>query len=351
MKKKVLHLMIVNSLMLSSIANADGSLSPSPLHQGGAYFGISLGSVIYNDACATSANSCDDNTFGIGLYGGYQFNHWFALEGGITSYGEVEGQFSSSNVKANVMGSELTAKLNYPLAERLDVFTRLGVAYQHTEKSFSTSDDYDNSDWGMLTAVGLSYQIAKNWSVRGEYQFTGGIDDTNSDIHFTSMGVTYHFGNDDESRVESQLVEEETLPQEPQEPPEELVTEPQVVRYVTLDKPATIRVAHDSAALISSSEINKLAEQMREFPEDELRLVGHTDSTGAAAYNQRLSEQRAQGVADELVNRGTERSRLKVIGMGELSPKATNATAEGRAENRRVDVYLEPSENNNKSTD
>jgi OOP family OmpA-OmpF porin len=76
---------------------------------------------------------------------------------------------------------------------------------------------------------------------------------------------------------------------------------------------------------------------MRQHPEVTAVLEGHTDSKGNAAYNQRLSEQRAQAVKDKMVNQyGISSQRLMAQGYGESRPVATNDTEQGRQENRRV---------------
>lgn len=68
-------------------------------------------------------------------------------------------------------------------------------------------------------------------------------------------------------------------------------------------------------------------------------VTGHTDSTGPEAYNQKLSERRANSVADYMANSlGVDRMRMNVSGMGESNPVADNATREGRAKNRRVEI-------------
>jgi len=66
--------------------------------------------------------------------------------------------------------------------------------------------------------------------------------------------------------------------------------------------------------------------------------TGHTDSVGTDAYNQKLSERRAQAVKDYLVSKGIPASKITTIGKGESQPVATNKTAEGRQKNRRVDI-------------
>ena len=72
--------------------------------------------------------------------------------------------------------------------------------------------------------------------------------------------------------------------------------------------------------------------------DETLDIVGHTDSTGPEAYNQGLSERRAAAVADYLVATGLDESRMSTSGMGESNPIASNATREGRARNRRVEI-------------
>jgi len=80
---------------------------------------------------------------------------------------------------------------------------------------------------------------------------------------------------------------------------------------------------------------------LKQNPSTRVSVDGHTDSIGSDAYNQRLSERRARAVADALVADGIARSRLHVQGFGESKPVADNATAEGRAKNRRVEIVVE----------
>ena len=75
-------------------------------------------------------------------------------------------------------------------------------------------------------------------------------------------------------------------------------------------------------------------------PDKRIRIEGHTDSSGDAGFNLRLSEQRAQAVRDALVDAGISADRITVVGLGEDFPIAGNDTPEGRSQNRRVDVIL-----------
>ena len=73
-------------------------------------------------------------------------------------------------------------------------------------------------------------------------------------------------------------------------------------------------------------------------------IVGHTDATGSDAYNQGLSERRARAAADYISRQGVAATRLRSLGRGETEPISTNDTAEGRSENRRVEIAIVASE-------
>jgi len=80
---------------------------------------------------------------------------------------------------------------------------------------------------------------------------------------------------------------------------------------------------------------------LRDDPNLRIRVVGHTDSVGSETYNQQLSEKRARATADYLISQGVSSSQVSVEGRGESEPRASNSTADGRAQNRRVEIYLQ----------
>ncbi len=88
--------------------------------------------------------------------------------------------------------------------------------------------------------------------------------------------------------------------------------------------------------------LNSVAVVLKEYEKTTVDVIGHTDSVGAENYNQGLSEKRARSVAEYLSSQGTMPARLLIAGMGEAQPIASNATPEGRSQNRRVNLQISP---------
>ncbi len=115
---------------------------------------------------------------------------------------------------------------------------------------------------------------------------------------------------------------------------------------ITLNMPGAITFAFDSANLQPQFHpvLDDVASTLAEYNQTVVEVAGHTDSVGTDAYNQTLSVQRAQSVANYLMGKGLMRDRFIVTGAGETRPIASNDTEEGRAQNRRVEITLVPVE-------
>jgi outer membrane protein OmpA-like peptidoglycan-associated protein len=113
---------------------------------------------------------------------------------------------------------------------------------------------------------------------------------------------------------------------------------------ITLDMPGGVTFAFNSADLNAQfyPVLDKVAATLKEYDKTVIEVAGHTDSVGSDAYNQTLSEKRANSVADYLSSHGMVRTRMVTIGAGEGHPVASNDTDEGRAENRRVEITIVP---------
>jgi len=111
-----------------------------------------------------------------------------------------------------------------------------------------------------------------------------------------------------------------------------------------------IKITFDSGILFASNSstleyqaktnINKLAVILNKYPDTNILVTGHTDFDGSDAFNQTLSEQRAQSVSNYTMSQGVSSSRLSIIGLGEKEPVASNETDEGKRQNRRVEIAV-----------
>lgn len=88
------------------------------------------------------------------------------------------------------------------------------------------------------------------------------------------------------------------------------------------------------------AELDALAARIADSGYEVVLTVGHTDSVGSEAVNQKLSGQRAEAVRQRLIAGGVDASRIQAQGRGEAEPVASNATAQGRAQNRRVEITV-----------
>ncbi|MFE0758057.1 OmpA family protein [Inquilinus sp. NPDC058860] len=111
-----------------------------------------------------------------------------------------------------------------------------------------------------------------------------------------------------------------------------------------VDIPGDVTFATDSATIKPAfyGPLDSVAATLNQYTNTYIDVVGHTDNTGSAQYNQGLSEARARSVADYISSRGVYPPRINIGGVGEAQPIATNATAAGRQENRRVALTIRP---------
>jgi outer membrane protein OmpA-like peptidoglycan-associated protein len=111
---------------------------------------------------------------------------------------------------------------------------------------------------------------------------------------------------------------------------------------VTLPEGITFDTGSSEIKPRFSRALTQVAQTLNAYPESYIDVVGHTDSTGAEEFNQRLSEARAEAVRRALIQRSVSDARVVAYGLGETAPVATNASADGRSANRRVEILITP---------
>lgn len=184
------------------------------------------------------------------------------------------------------------------------------------------------SDWPVCAAVGGVTGAAIGAIENSAYAGWGGLI-----AAVTAGGYCWVHGQGQEEVVMVQETVSEPAPAPVMEEPAQPVR-------VELD----VKFDFDRAAVKqeSQADIKALADFMSQYPQTTTVVEGHTDSIGTEAYNQRLSERRANAVRDVLVNQyGINGSRVNSVGYGESRPVADNATEQGRAINRRVEAEVE----------
>lgn len=186
-----------------------------------------------------------------------------------------------------------------------------------------------------IAAVALSFAVAGETSAHeaeaDEGRLCNPVHDKTDAALITKNGRFVTHGGTSECPKPEPVVQARAPTPEPEPAPE-----PVVIASISGD------VAFDlNKATLKSEfypELNRIIATLNESPETKFEIVGHADSTGAADYNQGLSERRALAVADYFKQNGIPGDRFTTSGRGEMDPVASNETKEGRAKNRRVDI-------------
>jgi OOP family OmpA-OmpF porin len=306
---KKLAAVISATLMMSSAASAANDI----------YIGAKAGKSWANDACTTAV--CDDDSHGYGVFLGQNISDNVALEFGYDDLGKFTGDGMTDD---SATAFTIAPKVTLPVLDKFDVYGKLGVA----------SVDYGSErDPSFMGAVGVDVHATDKLSVRLEYQT---LTDVNNDLvraqlNTTSIGLLYKFGTPAQPVVEAV---------EPAPVVEEVVAPTVTMQKLNmkLDSSSSFATASAELSPVAKTQIAEVVAVLKQYPQAVVSVTGHTDSVGSEAYNQKLSEKRAQAVANEIIAQGVDSSRVTAAGKGELQPVASNDTETGREMNRRVEI-------------
>ncbi|HEV8539059.1 MAG TPA: OmpA family protein [Bacteroidota bacterium] len=109
---------------------------------------------------------------------------------------------------------------------------------------------------------------------------------------------------------------------------------------ITFDSGILFKTNSSDLQPVAQENIRKLAGILNKYPDTNILVEGHTDSTGSAEYNQKLSERRSEAVANFAKGQGVDNSRFTSVGYGEAQPVASNSSSDGRQQNRRVEIAI-----------
>jgi OOP family OmpA-OmpF porin len=254
------------------------------------------------------------------------------------SYGEIHDMRSENNTgNKNIKGSHtaLDAVKHFGTpGVGLRPYVSAGMAHQSIS-NVPARTGRDHTTFANVGA-GLKYYFTDNFFARGGVDGIYNIDDGEAEW-MAGVGIGLNFGGN--AGKAAPVAAAEPAPEPAYEPVAEPEPAAEVVR-VELD----VKFDFDKSVVKEESygDIKNLAEFMNQYPQTSTTVEGHTDSVGTDAYNQKLSERRANAVREVLVNQyGVESQRVSSVGYGESRPVADNGTDEGRAINRRVEAEVE----------
>lgn len=312
------------------------------------YLGGKVGWNYYQFACRDEAKSCDDNDFAWGLFGGFTHKSGFGIEGGYVDLGHAVAKQPHIKLDGTMTTWELALTYNYRFARRWYVLGKIGAANWHGEIDSNASYEEKGDGTAVLLGGGIEYRITEGLTSRVEYDYIEGVgngtlDKANTHSLFAGLHYRFSFGGSKPKPPAPKPAPKPKPkpkpivipPPEPPPPPPKPV-DPQGELLLSL-----ANFASDNSVPYQDEKLRKTVNIIAESdPNLKVRVLGHTDSQGATAYNQALSEKRAQQVADMLIKRGVDPARISTVGYGETQPIAPNNTPAGRAQNRRVEIRL-----------
>ncbi|MCX8072889.1 MAG: OmpA family protein [Candidatus Binatia bacterium] len=321
-------------------------LGASARAEGGPFVGLELGASV-----PTNSNYRAHAEAGIsgGAFLGYMWNDYLGLQGNLSVAGQEPDNFPrrgfrKENQWTSLLGYTIGPRAQIPLGENVEVyatvqgggFTGLSGRLTQTSPGFLAGGgvDYYLSDHvavGVFGRWNRAYQAPRPTFLVG----LAPEDQGPADARWAVGGITMKYRFEAPAAPPPPPPPPPVAQAAPPPPPPPPAKKKIVLRGVNFDfDKATIRP--DAARILDEAVATLKAE-----PDVDVLIVGHTDSVGSEAYNLRLSQRRAQAVRDYLVKHGIAPARLRVKGMGEAQPVASNETAEGRAQNRRVELLVE----------
>lgn len=366
-------LILAGAATLSAGANASAADSDTFINPDWAntawYAGASLGqaratidrqrigqSLTANGATLTSMTT-DERALGYSLFLGKQLNRNFAIEAGYFDLGKfsVDAITSGNGTfrgEAGFKGGNVDLVGQYPLTERFSLLGRVGMQYARTTTHFTgnrlaavTNPNPTESKLNAKFGVGLEYKFSEALAMRGEVQRFKMNDAVGNrgDVDLLSVGLVYKFGRPAArayvAPVEAPVampapVVAQAVVQTPPPPPQPVSEKVSFAAEALFDFDKAVVKPEGKAAL------DDLLARLQGMNTEVMIAVGHTDSVGSDAYNNKLSLRRADAVKAYLVSKGLEPARLYTEGKGESQPIASNSNAEGRASNRRVTIEV-----------
>ncbi|WP_347905016.1 OmpA family protein [Pseudomonas purpurea] len=288
------------------------------------------GELFYKKQYNDSVNHVEDG-FNPGASIGYFLTDDLSLNATYDKTNHTRSNDGTGNQKIKGDNFGLNAQYHFgTVGDALRPYVSGGVAHKSMTNVAATGHTGRDQSTFLTAGAGVKYYFTDNLFARAGVEADYKLDNGKWD-YAPTVGLGVNFGGG--SKPAPAPVAPAPAPEpEPEAPVAEVVR-------VELD----VKFDFDKAVVKPNSygDVKNLADFMKQYPQTTTVVEGHTDSVGPDAYNQKLSQRRADAVKQVLVKDGIEANRVRSVGYGESRPVADNATEAGRAVNRRVEAQVE----------
>lgn len=298
------------------------------------------------------------------LFGGYQFNRNFALEAGYFNLGKFTYSTSlpagTLNGRYEIEGLNLDLVGTLPMGSRWSALARVGAHHAITRDGFSgpglpASASVDNSQRAnnLKVGLGLQYELTPSMFLRGEaerFRVKDGLGN-NGDVNVFSMSLVFPIGRAQARPVVIAAQPAYVEPVAPPPPTPVVMAPPPPPPPVAVVVPKRVQFSADSLFTFDKAVIRPdgktaldgFAKDLRGTRYSTVSVEGHTDRLGSNAYNQRLSQERADAVKGYLItNAGIDGNKISSIGRGETKPMTKPGDCKGNKANAALIACLQP---------
>ena len=325
-----------------------------------------IASSLLSSGLTVTSISDRDRDSGYRLYAGYQFNRYWALEGGYFDLGKFG--YTANTVPVGSLNGDIRLKgLNLdlvgtlPLSDRFSLLGRVGANYADANDTFTstgavlvTNPNPTKRDTNYKFGLGVQYAFNDALALRVEaerYRINDAVGN-NGHVDMATVGLVYSFGGKPAAPVYQAAAPQPmrevvaVAPPAPEPAPVPPTLPPPAPRFENYSLSATELFGFDSAQLkLPQPKLDQIANALKgDASVRQVAIIGYTDRLGSDKYNQKLSEQRALSVKSYLVSSGIEANRLGAQGRGEANP-VVMCTNKKRADliqclepNRRVEI-------------
>lgn len=303
----------------------------------------------------TRSMSLNESDAAFKVFGGYQFNRNWALEGGYFNLGKFG--YTSTTVPAGTLkgqiklqGLNLDVVGTLPLSERFSVIGRAGLQYAEARDSFTgtgaiqvLSRNPTKRDTNYKLGVGLQYEVNPSFFVRGEaerYRINDAVGNR-GDINVFSVTLVFPLGRT--PAPAPRPVEAYTAPAPTPAVVAPAPPAPAAIRRATFSADSLFGFDQSTLRPEGRAALDEFTTKVQVGNFEQIRVEGHTDRLGSSLYNEKLSLQRAESVKGYLAQTGgIDPSKISTVGKGEMEPVTKPADCKGNAPTPALIACLQP---------